>query len=119
MLEFVEMPPFSRGRDDYLPNGKLRELQVALLANPDLGDVMPECGGLRKLRWEDEKRGKGKRSGCRVIYLHHPEAQRLDLMMVYDKDEQDDLTAAQKRRLRELAEEAKKEARGRAKSPKR
>ncbi len=80
---------------------------------------MPGCGGLRKLRWGDEKRGKGKRSGCRVIYLHHPEAQRLDLMMVYGKDEQDDLTGEQKKLLRAVAEKAKLEARELAKRIKR
>jgi hypothetical protein len=119
VVEFVEMPPFSRRRDELLPNGALRALQAALLENPNLGDVMPGCGGLRKLRWGDADRGKGKRGGCRVIYLHHPEAQRLDLMLVYGKDEQDDLSGEQRKVLRELAERAKAEARGRPQSPKR
>ena len=35
---------------------------------PELGDVMPGTGGLRKVRWEDARRGKGKRVGLRVIY---------------------------------------------------
>ncbi|MBI1321454.1 MAG: toxin [Candidatus Hydrogenedens sp.] len=107
------MPPFSRDREEFLPNGAYRELQARLLENPESGVVMSDCGGLRKIRWYDTSRGKGKRSGCRVIYLYHPEVQRLDLMLVYDKDTQDDLTAAQKKRLRELAEVAKVEARKR------
>lgn len=107
MLEFVEMDPFARHREELLPNGAFSALQEALLANPDCGDVMPGCGGLRKLRWGDADRGKGKRGGCRVIYLHHPEAQRLDLMLVYGKDEQLDLGEDQKKVLRRLADKAK------------
>jgi len=119
LLEFIEMPPFTRGREIHLPNGRLQELQVALLANPNLGDVMPGCGGLRKLRWDDQQRGKGKRGGCRVIYLYHPEARRLDLLLVYGKNEQDDLTPAQRELLRDMAERSKKEARTWAKSQRR
>ncbi len=39
-----------------------------LLKNPEAGDVIEGTGGLRKIRYADEKRGKGKRGGLRVIY---------------------------------------------------
>lgn len=71
---------------------------------------MPECGGLRKLRWLDVRRGKGKRGGCRVLYLHHPTANRIDLLTVYDKGEQDNPSTEQKRQLRMWVEQAKAEA---------
>lgn len=35
---------------------------------PDAGDVIPEAGGARKLRWA--AKGKGKRGGARIIYLY-------------------------------------------------
>ena len=35
---------------------------------PEAGDLIPDAGGLRKLRYADVRRGKGKRGGLRVIY---------------------------------------------------
>ncbi len=80
------------------------------MENPDSGAVMPGCGGLRKIRTADPKRGKGKRGGARVIYLHVPAARRFYLLDVYGKDEKDDLSANEKKQLRLLAERLKQEA---------
>jgi hypothetical protein len=63
---------------------------------------MPGCGGLRKMRVADPRRGKGKRSGARVIYLHIEELNQIHLITVYGKDQQDDLSAADKKLYREL-----------------
>jgi mRNA-degrading endonuclease RelE of RelBE toxin-antitoxin system len=38
------------------------------MLNPEAGDTIPGTGGLRKVRFADERRGKGKRGGLRVIY---------------------------------------------------
>jgi putative transcriptional regulator len=38
------------------------------MCNPNAGDVIRGAGGLRKVRVSASKRGKGKRSGSRVIY---------------------------------------------------
>lgn len=85
-------------------------MQRELLANPETGAVMPGCGGLRKMRVGDPKRGKGRRSGVRVIYLHVNEANIIFLMDIYGKDEQDDLTAGQKKILKSLADTYKRAA---------
>lgn len=69
-LVFVEAPLFTRLLADYLTDNTYRDLQAALLENPELGDVMPGTGGFRKLRWQDSCRGKGKRGGLRVIYYY-------------------------------------------------
>ncbi len=65
---------------------------------------MPGCGGLRRMRVADPRRGKGKRGGVRVIYLHVDEADIIFLMDIYGKDEQEDLTADQKKILKGLAQ---------------
>jgi hypothetical protein len=69
-LAFFETPLFTRLLPEYLNDDSYRALQRTLLENPELGDVMPGTGGFRKIRWEDPRRGKGKRGGLRVIYYY-------------------------------------------------
>ena len=70
---------------------------------------MPGCGGLRKLRIRDRKRQKGKRGGARIIYLQVPEVGQFLMLDVYGKHEKDDLTSTEKRSLRELAREYRRQ----------
>ena len=72
---------------------------------------MPGCGGLRKLRIADPSRHKGKRGGARVVYLHVPEVHLIYLITVYGKDQQDDLSADDKKLFRQLATLLKQQAR--------
>lgn len=106
-IEFVEFTEWVRL---YLSDDDLAALQRALLSDPQIGDVIPGCGGLRKLRLADRRRGKGKRGGARLIDLHVAEADIIYLMDIYDKDEQDDLGADQKKILKRLADELKRAA---------
>jgi len=104
---FYETSLFTRRVAELLDDETYRRLQNTLQANPTKGEVMPDCGGIRKVRLEAPKRGKGKRDGFRVIYLHIPEAQRIYFVTIYGKDEQDDLDADQKRQLRAIAEQTR------------
>ena len=72
------------------------------MLNPEAGDVIPRAGGLRKLRFADERRGKGKRGGLRVIYYWWNEGSQFWLFTVYDKDEMSDLTKSQRQALKEM-----------------
>lgn len=69
--------------------------------NPELGDVMPGTGGFRKLRWQDSRRGKGKRGGLRIIYYYLTADHQVWFFTLYDKDEADDLTAEEKKLLKQ------------------
>ena len=69
--------------------------------HPDAGDVIPGSGGVRKLRWA--AKGKGKRGGARIIYLYLVAAARVYLMRCYAKNVKTDLTADEKRQLRQIA----------------
>ena len=99
---FVELPPFARFRVDYLDDKGFRRLQTLLLRNPEAGDVIEGTGGLRKLRFGDARRGKGKRGGLRVIYYWWSAGRQFWLFTLYDKDEADDLTAREKKLLKDL-----------------
>ncbi|MEN9782800.1 MAG: hypothetical protein RJA24_143, partial [Pseudomonadota bacterium] len=56
---------------------------------------MPDTGGLRKLRFADTRRGKGKRGGLRVIYYWWLGGQQFWLFALYGKNEMADLTSLQ------------------------
>lgn len=90
---FVETPAFSAWREQYLSDEAFRLLQNSLLEDPDQGDVMVKGSGLRKMRWALP--GRGKRGGARVIYLVRRAASRIDLLLGYAKNQQDNLTAKQ------------------------
>ena len=45
------------------------ELVGYLARNPTAGDLIPGTGGVRKIRWGLE--GRGKRGGARVIFFFH------------------------------------------------
>ncbi len=98
---FVELPAFERHRAGYLDDDQFRSLQVALMANPEAGDVIQGTGGLRKLRYADPRRRKGTRGGLRIIFYFWGGGPQLWLFTVYDKDELGDLTGGQKEMLRE------------------
>lgn len=104
---FIESLEFTEWVKAYLTDDGLAALQRELLRDPEAGDVMPGCGGLRKLRIADPRRGKGKRGGIRVIYLHVPEANAIFLMDGYDKGEREDLSTADRKLLKALAEHYK------------
>lgn len=99
---FVELPPFERHRAGYLDDDAFGKLQSLLMLNPEVGDAIPGTGGLRKLRFADERRGKGKRGGLRVIYYWWDTGSQFWLFTVYDKDEMNDLTPSQCKALKEM-----------------
>ena len=99
---FVELPVFERHRQDYLDDDGYRSLQGGLLADPRLGVVIAGTGGLRKLRFADERRGKGKRGGIRVIYFWWEPGQQFWLFTLYDKDEMVDLTFKERVQLKAM-----------------
>jgi hypothetical protein len=99
---FVELPPFQRHRADYLDDEAFLRLQRLLMLNPEGGDVIPGTGGLRKLRFTDERRGKGKRGGLRVIYYWWDTGSQFWLFTLFDKDEMSDLTKGQRQLLKEM-----------------
>ena len=83
--------------DDY------RLLQHELVARPDVGNIIRGSGGLRKVRWAAT--GRGKRGGVRVIYYWAVDREIILMLLIYGKNEQDDLTAEQLRLLKGLVEE--------------
>lgn len=98
----VETPVFTRRVIKLISDEDYRQLQQALVADPELGDIIRQSGGLRKVRWT--RAGRGKRGGVRAIYYWAPAHKILLMLLIYGKNEQDDLTHEQLRMLKSLVE---------------
>jgi mRNA-degrading endonuclease RelE of RelBE toxin-antitoxin system len=97
---FIELTPFIAFRERYWTDETFGELQRFLLASPDAGDLIRGGGGLRKIRWQAQRRGK--RGGARVIYYWHVSADWIYLVYGYTKARRENLTPRQARALRSL-----------------
>ncbi len=100
--EFIELPPFAELRDELFSDEEFRDLQIFLIDQPKAGDVIPETGGCRKLRWA--AKGKGKRGGARVIYFLRMTDDQIVLVAAYGKGERDDVPRAWLKRIKEVFE---------------
>jgi len=99
---FVELPTFERYRAAYLDDDAFLALQNLLMTRPDAGDLIPDTGGLRKLRFGDARRGKGKSGGLRIIYYWWITGFQFWLFTIYDKNEMADLTPRERRGLKAM-----------------
>ena len=102
-MVIVETSIFTRQVQSLLDNDDYRRLQTILVMRPDAGDLISGSGGLRNIRWGRE--GHGKRGGVRVIYYWAVKQERILMLLIYSKNEQDDLTPAQLKVLRRIIEE--------------
>lgn len=66
MLTVIETPLFQRQWPLYRTEDERGSFCAYMAEHPNVGDVVPESGGLRKVRWRRE--GSGKSGGVRVIY---------------------------------------------------
>jgi len=101
LVTVAETPLFVRQAEDVWSDAEREDFVLFIAANPRSGDLIPETGGVRKIRWS--RAGAGKRSGARVIYFYHDADRPLYLLMVYAKARQADLTPGEKREVRKLA----------------
>lgn len=91
-----------------LSDESLRCLEDILLENPRCGDVIEGTGGARKLRIRLGG-SRGKSGGGRVIYVDIFEKERTYFLFAYPKNVQENLTAAQKKAIKEIIDAIKKE----------
>ncbi len=73
-----------------------------MLKKPDAGKIIPGSGGIRKLRWV--KDGRGKRGGIRVIYYWKKSDNEIWMLTVYEKTKQENIPT---KILKKIAEEIK------------
>ena len=105
MFEFIEAPFFTKTLDRYLDDDEYCELQRHLIKQPDSGKVVPGSGGVRKLRWTAE--GRGKRGGLRVIYYLRLAHGHIWMLTIYGKNVSENIPAHVLKSMKEAIDDAK------------
>jgi len=83
MYTFSETPTFSADADKLWSEEERLEFFTWPSSNPEAGDVIPESGGCRKVRWS--RAGTGKRDGVRVVYFNRLPSGEIWLLLIYAK----------------------------------
>ena len=105
MFEFIETPFFTKALDRYLDDDEYGELRTHLIKHPNSGKVVPGSGGVRKLRWAAE--GRGKRGGLRVIYYLQLAHGHIWMLTLYGKNVSENIPAHVLRSMKEEIDNAK------------
>jgi hypothetical protein len=100
LVTVVETPEFIRRVEKLLDDDEREALIAFLAANPTAGDLIPGTGGVRKLRWALE--GRGKRGGARIIHFFHSTLLPLFVLTAFAKNERTDLSQADRNSLQRL-----------------
>ncbi len=100
-VSVVELPLFLRQAAGVWGDDERAAFVDYIARNAEAGDVIPETGGVRKIRWR--RQGTGKRGGVRVIYFYHDLETPLFLIMIYAKAQREDMTPDEKKQVRTLA----------------
>ena len=90
LLTIAELPEYLRSAAKLLADTDRRAIIDHLAAHPAAGDLIEGTGGVRKLRWGRD--GRGKSGGVRVIYYFHSEAMPLYLLTMFAKNERANLS---------------------------
>lgn len=89
MFTFIESQSFEKILPLYLDDSEYAELQQFMMINPEIGEVVPGSGGVRKLRWK--RRGMGKRGGIRVIYYLRYKPNNFWMLTLYSKSKSENI----------------------------
>ena len=91
MLTIIETPLFTKLWSDYWTEDERGEFVTWLATQPEVGDVIPKSGGVRKVRWK--RKGMGKQGGVRVVYYNRLENGSIWLLLIYAKSSQENIPA--------------------------
>ncbi len=100
-ITIAETPEFARKATRLLDEDEKDALIAFVATHPEAGVIMQGTGGIRKLRWARE--GKGKSGGARVIYFYYNEGMPVFMLSIFGKGEKENLSKAERNEFAKLA----------------
>ena len=101
--EFITLPSFDvKWKHLGLNEDDKARLEQELLENPKIGSVMKGTGGVRKMRFAFQDRGKS--GSTRVIYVDFEVYEKIFFVDVYQKSDKDNLTKAERNAMKNVVE---------------
>lgn len=107
MITIIETQQFSDKAGKIMSAAERDGLFDFIARNPEAGNIIPGTGGVRKLRFAIE--GKGKRGGARIIYYYYNNRNPVLLFTVFGKNEKSNLNREEKNTLYTIIQKIKKE----------
>jgi hypothetical protein len=102
MFTVVETPLFQKQWPLYWSEEDRGEFAAYIAEFPSAGDIVPNSGGIRKVRWR--RAGTGKSGGVRVIYFTRTVEEEVVLLIMYAKAKTDNITGAKLKEIRRALE---------------
>lgn len=87
-----------------MSDNDLAALQITIMKGGKNAPVVPATGGLRKLQFAPPSWNVGKRGAIRVGFAHYAQHGIVLLTVAYGKNEKSNLTAAEKRGIKQYLE---------------
>lgn len=100
MITIAETHEYHKRATKLLSDNEQKNIIDYLSDHPKSGDLMQGTGGIRKLRWSRD--GKGKRGGVRIIYYYHSEKMPLYLLTIFGKGEKANISKSERNLLAKL-----------------
>lgn len=107
---FIQTKVFERQwRDLGLNDEDLRRLEIEIMCHPESAPIMTGTGGLRKMRFAYE--GRGKSGSTRVCYVDFVVYQTVYLITAYPKNKKANLNTSEKNDVKKIITAIEKQLR--------
>lgn len=106
LVTLLESSAFTRAADRLWTDKEKEEFSFFIGQNYTAGKIIEDTNGVRKIRWSRE--GSGKSAGVRVIYFYYDENHPILLLLLYAKNEKENLTREEKNKISDVVSRLKK-----------
>ena len=100
-MTVIETPSFLRDAKRLMDDEERQEIVTFLAENPNAGDLLQGTGGIRKVRFARD--GRGKSGGYRVIYFFHSQDTPLFALNIFAKNEKVNISPAERNTLKDIS----------------
>ena len=107
MYTVIETPIYSGKVSQILTEDERDGFAAFIAANPTAGTVVRGSGGVRKVRWAQQ--GRGKSGGTRVVYFNRLAHGEIWLLTIFAKSDRSTIPAHELKLIKEAIEHDRQE----------